>query len=100
LNFTWDDEKERLNIKKHHLSFTAAKYVFDDPERWERPDEEHSENEERWQTLGLVNDLLFVVYTEQGDDCHIITARLADETERRIYNGTNKRNTHTWTKAN
>jgi uncharacterized DUF497 family protein len=100
LNFRWDDAKEKKNIQKHHFSFSYAKFVFDDPERMERPDLEHSGTEDRWQTLGLIDGLLFVVYTIRGDDCQLITARAANEDERRIYNGTNKRNTHTWTKAN
>jgi uncharacterized DUF497 family protein len=100
MQFTWTPAKEKENKEKHHLSLSAAKFVFFDPERWERPDEEHSEEEDRWQTLGIAEDLLFVVYTMRGEDCHLITARPANENERRIYNGTDKRNAHTWTKAN
>jgi uncharacterized DUF497 family protein len=47
----------------------------------------HSEKEDRWQTLGLVDQALFVVYTERGGYIHLISARVADMNERRIYNG-------------
>ena len=38
MEFEWDDEKEARNYKKHHLHFEAAKYVFADENRLERPD--------------------------------------------------------------
>ncbi|MCL2319467.1 MAG: BrnT family toxin [Treponema sp.] len=96
--FEWDPDKDRVNRKIHGISFSTAKFVFNDIERWERYDSSHSENEDRWQTLGLVDTVLFVVYTEQKEKIRIISARIADENERRIYNG--ERNIEGWTKAN
>ena len=98
MNFEWDPEKDRINRKIHGISFSAAKFVFNDPERWERYDSSHSENEDRWQTIGLINKVLFVVYSMKGETIRIISARMADENERRVYNG--ERNTAGWTKAN
>jgi uncharacterized DUF497 family protein len=98
VNFEWDLEKDKINQKLHGISFSTAKFAFNDNERWERFDSKHSNGEDRWQTLGLVNQVLFVVYTERGDTIHLITARIADENERRIYNG--ERNLDGWTKAN
>jgi len=98
MNFEWDPAKDRKNRKIHGISFSAAKFVFNDRERWERYDSAHSEKEDRWQTIGLVDKVLFVVYSEQGEAIRIISARVADENERRIYNG--ERNTAGWTKAN
>ena len=54
--------------------------------------------EDRWQTIGLVDKVIFVVFTEQGETTRIISARKADENEKRIYNG--ERNIESWTKAN
>jgi len=96
--FEWDPKKEATNKKIHGISFSTAKFVFNDHERWERFDSSHSDKEDRWQTLGIVDKVLFVVYTEQGEIKRIISARMADENERRVYNG--KRNTSGWTKAN
>jgi uncharacterized DUF497 family protein len=45
-----------------------------------------------------VDKVLFVVYTEQKEAIRIISARKADENERRVYNG--ERNAEGWTKAN
>ena len=98
MTFEWDPEKDKLNRKIHGLSFSTAKFVFNDKERWERYDSSHSTKEERWQTIGLVNKVLFVAYSEQGETIRIISARKADENERRVYNG--ERNIAGWTKAN
>jgi uncharacterized DUF497 family protein len=98
MDFEWDPEKDKINQKLHGISFSTAKFTFNDYERWERFDSKHSEDEDRWQTLGLVDQVLFVVYTEREETIHLITARIADEDERRIYNG--ERNIEGWTKAN
>ena len=46
----------------------------------------------------MIDKVLFVVYSEQGESIRIISARIADENERRVYNG--ERNLEGWTKAN
>ena len=60
----WDDDKSILNKQEHDLAFEDAQYVFADPERLERFDqtEGNTAGEERWQTLGKVGKILFVVY--------------------------------------
>ncbi|GHT63880.1 hypothetical protein FACS1894110_02490 [Spirochaetia bacterium] len=83
----WDDNKNRKNIEKHGVDFELAQDVFDDPHRMERRDDDHSDKEERRQTIGMVRQMLFVVYTERGDDTLLITARKAEPHERRIYYG-------------
>ena len=85
----WDEEKNVLNKQEHKLGFEVAQYVFADPERLERFDRSDSNisGEERWQTLGKVGPVFFVVYTEHDNDKRIITARQANKTERRSYNG-------------
>ena len=97
----WDSEKARLNLEKHRVSFETAQYVFADPERLERVDrsEKNTSGEERLQTLGMVGKVLFVVYTERGDNKHIISARLADKADRRSYNGYYQIDGKGWTKA-
>jgi uncharacterized DUF497 family protein len=101
LGIEWDDDKNELNIREHELAFEDAQYVFSDQERLERLDrsESNTSNEERWQTLGKVGSILFVVYTERGENKRIITARLADKTERRSYNGYYQIDGMGWAKA-
>lgn len=84
----WDENKDRVNKKKHGISFETAKYVFADVNRVEFYNENHSTLEEdRYFTLGMVEDILFVVYTERGKNVRLISARIANERERRIYSG-------------
>ena len=87
IRFEWDEEKEKLNREKHGIGFGTAARVFFDDSRIELWDERHSGEEDRYITIGMVHDVLFVVYTERGDALRLISARLANEKERRIYFG-------------
>lgn len=51
--------------------------VFNDDNRIEIYDFEHSSDENRYKTIGCVNDILFVVYTERKENIRLISARLA-----------------------
>lgn len=85
LKFEWDEDKNQLNLKKHGIDFETAMLVFNDLQRIEIYDMEHSINEDRYNTIGMVNDVLFVVYTERKENIRLISARLATQTERSIY---------------
>ena len=85
--FEWDSDKAKRNKIKHKVSFKLATRVFEDDERIERRDEEHSQDEERWQVIGKVDSVLFVVYTERGDKTRLISAREANVQERAWYYG-------------
>lgn len=86
--FEYDEEKNQKNIRKHGISFKNAARVFFDYDRIELYDEEHSDVEDRYDTIGDIsagkifldhhttigtidqliektNDILFVVYTER-----------------------------------
>lgn len=52
MKFTWDENKNQLNIRKHGIDFSDAAYVFADPFALSIPDDEHSETEDRWLLLG------------------------------------------------
>lgn len=81
----WDSKKSAINKQKHGISFDTAALVFDDENRIERHDDKHSQDEDRWQVIGMVNDVLFVVFTERGEALRLITARVATPKERREY---------------
>ena len=80
--------------------------MFLDPFRLERPDDSEGNEmrEERWQTLGRVGKLFFVVYTEtmdeEGGAVRLISARIATKAEQRSYNGHDDDNIKGWTKTN
>lgn len=83
----WDDNKNRINIQKHGISFATAALVFADEERIEYYDRLHSQDEDRYVVLGCVQGVLYVVYTMRGEAARLISARLATPTERKIYYG-------------
>ncbi|MEZ3464589.1 MAG: BrnT family toxin [Lachnospiraceae bacterium] len=85
MTFEWDEDKNKINLEKHGIDFETAILVFNDMQRIEIFDLEHSVEEDRYNTIGMVNDVLFVVYTERKDNIRLISARLATKTERSIY---------------
>jgi uncharacterized DUF497 family protein len=87
IKFDWDPRKARRNLRKHGIDFDEASTVFADTLSITIPDPDHSEDEERWVTMGLSNRqrLLVVVHTEEAETVRIISARTADRLERRKY---------------
>jgi uncharacterized DUF497 family protein len=85
LGFEWDDEKAKGNHRKHRVSFEEASTVFGDPLALTIPDPLHSEEQDRFITLGESHGrrLLVVVFTERGDKIRIISARVATRRERK-----------------
>jgi len=98
LVFEWDPEKERENFREHGVDFKTAERAFYDYHRMERHDDDSSDDEDRWQTMGLYEEVLFVVFTERGDVTRIISARIAEPFERRIYYGNSE--TRGWQRVN
>ena len=85
--YIWDEDKEKLNIQKHGVSFKTAIYIFRDPYLYEIYDETHSESEERFVYIGSIMGqlILFVVTTDRDEKTRIISARKATKTERSKY---------------
>ena len=98
MEFTWDDQKNRANQKKHGISFETAILVFNRPFNVSTQDRE-VDGEPCWQTIGMVNGIhvLLVAHTldadfdlglDQNDDeevIRVLSARRATRRERRIY---------------
>jgi uncharacterized DUF497 family protein len=91
MKITWDDNKNKENIKKHKVSFEEAQTVFYDPHSRLIHDPEHSDEEDRFVILGISKmlDLLVVChcYREGDEVIRIITARKATKTESKAYYG-------------
>ena len=90
--FEWDPAKEDANARKHKVSFRRAATVFRDPNQLSIYDEEHSEQEDRWVTMGFDSGgvLRVVVHTFEriGEglcEIRIISARKATRREARQY---------------
>ncbi len=87
LNFEWDEEKAKANLKKHRVSFDEATTVFIDPFSITIPDPDPSVDEQRYIDLGSSDKgrVLVVVYTERGSGIRIISCRKATSSERKFY---------------
>jgi len=88
-HFEWDLNKEKLNIKKHGISFKEAATVFEDRNVVRFYDSENSVYEDRFLALGLniPLKLLFVCYCMRNDGkvIRIISARKATKRETKFY---------------
>lgn len=84
-SFVWDSKKYDINFAKHNITFEEAASVFLDPMTIYRPDDEHSDDEEREIVIGFSNTarILFVCSCEReyGDIIRIISARKATTNE-------------------
>jgi len=101
MKVTWDSEKNLRNINKRHLPLSLGGLVLDDVQRIERHDEEHSTPEQdRWQTIGKAGRVLFMVYTEAGEIPRIISVRLAEAEEKRLYYGDSDLQSAGWYRVN
>ncbi|MGQ0802162.1 MAG: BrnT family toxin [Pseudomarimonas sp.] len=92
LDITWDVAKAQSNLSKHGVSFTQAASVLLDPLALTVFDTAHSEQEERWFTIGqaLGGTLLAIAHTYQTTGpatatVRLISARTATRHEREQY---------------
>ena len=84
-SFEWDDNKDAENFRKHGIRFKTAAKVFQDENKLIRYDEEHL-SEERYDILGKVGKVLFVVCVFKSETrIRIISARIATKAEERRY---------------
>ncbi|MBZ0198980.1 MAG: BrnT family toxin [Ignavibacteriaceae bacterium] len=75
ITFEWDENKNKLNQKKHSISFEEAQYAFSDANRIIAKDLEHSEIEERFYCFGKVAvNIVTVRFTYRNNKIRIIGA--------------------------
>ena len=90
-SFSWDEEKNISNVKKHGITFEEATTVFDDDDAIFVADYSHSQNEERYSVIGFSERLrlLIVCHCYRNGDTmvRIISARKANKTEEMLYGG-------------
>lgn len=89
--FEWDENKSRLNIQKHGVSFNEAVTVFTDENALLITDEDHSDDEDRFIVLGLSRNLRLLVvchcYRMDNMVVRLISARKANKHENEQYGG-------------
>lgn len=86
MGFEWDEDKNRLNIEKHGISFEEAVHVFDDV-HLSRVDTREDYGEMREITIGIIAGtiVVVVVHTDRDEAIRIISARKANKRERSDY---------------
>ena len=89
LQFIWDENKDKINQKKHTVSFQEAQTVFLDDNAQMIYDTDHSEGEDRFLLLGISMRLRIIVvchcYRENDETIRIISARKATKKEEEQY---------------
>lgn len=91
-DFEWDSKKAIINQRKHRVTFELAATVFRDPRALTIFDDEHSDTEDRWITMGLSSSggLLVVHHTFKAVDAtrsgiRIFSSRKASKNEVQQY---------------
>ena len=87
MEFEWDEDKAKANLRKHRVAFDEAATVFGDFLSTTFPDPDHSLDEDRFITIGTSDRgrIVIVSHTDRDDRTRIISARKATPRERKIY---------------
>ncbi len=86
MEFEWAERKDKANQRKHGFKSSEAVALFLDPFRIERHDGQEEHLEDRWLTIGLVDNFeLVAVYTMRSEFIRMISARKAEAHERKEY---------------
>ena len=91
MEFEWDRRKAEANIRKHRVSFAEAGTIFGDELATTVPDPDHSNDEDRYITIGWSDRrrLLIVSHTDRDGKIRIISARELTKAERKAYEEAN-----------
>jgi uncharacterized DUF497 family protein len=87
MEFEWDDSKAEANLRKHGVSFDEAASVLGDPLAITFFDPAHSDDKDRFLTIGMSKEgrVVILSHTDRDDRIRIISAREATRGERRGY---------------
>jgi uncharacterized DUF497 family protein len=84
--FEWDDAKAQANLRKHKVRFEHAAEACEDPFALIELEDSQDYGEERFLLIGRAQDgVIAVIYTERNERIRIISAREANDYERRNY---------------
>lgn len=84
MKFTWDEAKRERNLHKHGLDFSQAHEVFKRPS-FTFEDNRFNYGEERFVTIGLLDNVVVIVHTETVKEIRIISMRKANKNEQKLY---------------
>lgn len=84
--FEWNEAKSNDCLSLRGFDFAYAMRIFLDEQRVTSPDLRWDYGEERFQTLGRIEDRVYlVVFTKRSNAVRIISARKANEREVQTY---------------
>ena len=91
MDYQWDPDKARINLRKHGISFADAVLVFEDDAAITVEDEH--DQEERYISIGMdaQSRILVVVFTWRNNSIRIISARKTTLSERKQYEAYHER---------
>lgn len=82
----WDDAKNEMNIRRRSIDFAGLRDAFDGRFALVREDKRRDYGEERFNMIVAINGVILnITFTPRGDKQRIISARLANRRERRLY---------------
>jgi uncharacterized protein len=83
MKFEWDENKRRINLRKHGLDFANAHQAFND-DAFVIIDDREDYGEERYILLSLMHERIVVIaYTVRGDTIRIASSQCAKPTKGR-----------------
>ena len=85
--FEWDQANKDKSFIKHKITANESEEIFLDENLVSFDDIKHSQKEPRYIALGKTRDnkILFVIFTIRSSQIRIISARLANKKEKKIY---------------
>jgi uncharacterized DUF497 family protein len=85
MRYSWDEKKNRRNIKLHGIAFEDVARIFEGP-TVEKIDDRYDYGEIRVYAIGLVNGLeITVIYTDRGEDERRIISAWRSEAHESYY---------------
>jgi uncharacterized DUF497 family protein len=83
MDFEWNEDKRRSNLEKHGVDIFVAALIFDGP-TYTREDLRHDYGEARHRSVGLVDDVCYVViHTDRDGVIRLISAWQGGRRDRR-----------------
>lgn len=87
MNLEWDPRKAKSNYRKHGVHFAETEPIFEDDLALTISDDESDPHEPRFISIGMgaTARIIVVVYAYRGEKIRVISARLAEPHEQKVY---------------
>ena len=83
MEFEWAEDKRLKVMRERGVDFVDVALIFEHPV-WTRPDNRRDYSEQRWRSVGMVDDACYVaIHTRRGMKIRLVTACNAGRDEER-----------------